>query len=155
MHFQNVDEAISRGDADLLVTREGETCVRGCYRCLLSYFNQPDHELIDRGRSEVKQFLIDLARGEVVVQPRVSSDETAVWREAFRIHRIPDPDLTPIRFGDRELDFVWRSHYVAASMHALSDESRVQAEAKGWTLFDLSGVVGASLPQTLISLFHD
>ena len=23
-------------------------CVEGCYRCLLSYYNQPDHELIDR-----------------------------------------------------------------------------------------------------------
>ena len=23
-------------------------CVKGCYRCLLSYYNQPDHELIDR-----------------------------------------------------------------------------------------------------------
>src|SRR5690606_7641203 len=45
MHFENVDEAIAAGDAKLLVSRHGEACVRGCYRCLLSYFNQPDHEL--------------------------------------------------------------------------------------------------------------
>ena len=43
-----VDEAIAAGDATLLHSRDGEACVRGCYRCLLSYFNQPDHELIDQ-----------------------------------------------------------------------------------------------------------
>ncbi|MFN7306965.1 MAG: DUF1998 domain-containing protein, partial [Acetobacteraceae bacterium] len=48
MHYDKVDEAIAAGDHTLLVNREDEACVRGCYRCLLSYFNQPDHEMIDR-----------------------------------------------------------------------------------------------------------
>ena len=67
MHFEKVDEAIAKGDATLLHSHDGEACVRGCYRCLLSYFNQPDHELIDRTSDEAKQMLIDLARGQVVV----------------------------------------------------------------------------------------
>ena len=67
MHFEKVDEAIAAGDAKLLVNRDGEACIRGCYRCLLSYFNQPDHELIDRTSDEAKQMLIDLARGRVVL----------------------------------------------------------------------------------------
>jgi hypothetical protein len=67
MHFEKVDEAIVAGDAMMLVTHDGEACVRGCYRCLLSYFNQPDHELIDRTSDEAKQMLIDLARGQVVL----------------------------------------------------------------------------------------
>ena len=41
----------------ILIDREEEACVRGCYRCLLSYFNQPDHELIDRASDEAKQLL--------------------------------------------------------------------------------------------------
>jgi hypothetical protein len=67
MHFDKVDEAIAAGDAKLLVDRDSDACVRGCYRCLLSYFNQPDHELIDRASDEAKQMLIDLARGEIVL----------------------------------------------------------------------------------------
>ena len=85
MHFKKVDEAIAAGDAKLLADREGEACVRGCYRCLLSYFNQPDHELIDRTSDEAKQMLIDLARGEVVLssaQPR--SESASGWEQAFK-----------------------------------------------------------------------
>jgi hypothetical protein len=72
MHFDRVDDAIAAGDAKLLVSHDGESCVRGCYRCLLSYFNQPDHELIDRTRDEAKQMLIDLARGRWCSRRRIS-----------------------------------------------------------------------------------
>lgn len=36
-------------------------CIAGCYRCLLSYYNQPEHNFIDRRRSEVKRMLVALA----------------------------------------------------------------------------------------------
>ena len=65
MHFDRVEEAIEAGDPDRLKERRDEACVRGCYRCLLSYFNQPDHEAIDRANPEVQQLLIDLARGHL------------------------------------------------------------------------------------------
>ena len=32
-------------------------CEAGCYRCLLSYYNQPDHELIDRCDPTVRELL--------------------------------------------------------------------------------------------------
>ncbi|AGH51753.1 DEAD/DEAH box helicase-like protein (plasmid) [Sphingomonas sp. MM-1] len=41
-----------------------EPCVAGCYRCLLSYYNQPDHELIDRRDPAVIDVLDRLARSE-------------------------------------------------------------------------------------------
>jgi very-short-patch-repair endonuclease len=43
-------------------------CEAGCYRCLLSYNNQRDHELIDRRLPSLKQFLLDLARADLVAQ---------------------------------------------------------------------------------------
>ncbi|KQO90889.1 DEAD/DEAH box helicase [Methylobacterium sp. Leaf90] len=43
-------------------TSEEGTCVAGCYRCLLSYSNQLDHELIDRQDGDVVAFLQALAR---------------------------------------------------------------------------------------------
>jgi hypothetical protein len=85
MHFEKVDEAIAAGDAKLLLSLEGEACVRGCYRCLLSYFNQPDHELIDRTSDEAKQMLIDLARGQVVLAVALDqASEGGGWAIAFR-----------------------------------------------------------------------
>jgi superfamily II DNA/RNA helicase len=43
-------------------------CEAGCYRCLLGYHNQRDHDLIDRRTPELKQFLLDLSRSELVGQ---------------------------------------------------------------------------------------
>lgn len=36
-------------------------CVRGCYRCLLSYFNQPQHSTIDRTDEDALKILVELA----------------------------------------------------------------------------------------------
>lgn len=38
-------------------------CEAGCYRCLLSYYNQPEHSLIDRRNDEMRELLCRLARG--------------------------------------------------------------------------------------------
>jgi very-short-patch-repair endonuclease len=43
-------------------------CEAGCYRCLLGYHNQREHDRIDRRIPALKQFLLDLARGELVGQ---------------------------------------------------------------------------------------
>lgn len=39
-------------------------CEAGCYRCLLSYSNQPDHERIDRRDQDVLSLLCRLARAD-------------------------------------------------------------------------------------------
>ncbi|HEY3489805.1 MAG TPA: DEAD/DEAH box helicase [Candidatus Deferrimicrobiaceae bacterium] len=39
-------------------------CEAGCYRCLLSYYNQMDHEVIDRKSSGAFELLCRLTRGE-------------------------------------------------------------------------------------------
>ena len=50
------------GLADLANGDDG--CEAGCYRCLLGYYNQPDHVLIDRQHREVLDLLCRLTRGE-------------------------------------------------------------------------------------------
>ena len=49
MHYDpaSLEDAAVRGPSALVNVPDAR-CVAGCYRCLLSYFNQPDHELIDR-----------------------------------------------------------------------------------------------------------
>ena len=65
MHYQNVDTAVAEQDPAQLRDDPDATCVKGCYRCLLSYYNQPDHELIDRKDVDVCRTLLRLARSEV------------------------------------------------------------------------------------------
>ncbi|MCB9495960.1 MAG: DEAD/DEAH box helicase [Fibrobacteria bacterium] len=85
---------------------EGETawvatddaCKAGCYRCVLSYFNQPDHERIDRRDPEVIRLLAALAKAQVTkcsesFVPPVSSavEPEAQWRSILerRAYRMP------------------------------------------------------------------
>lgn len=156
MHFDKVDDAIAAGDASLLVDRDSGSCVRGCYRCLLSYFNQPDHELIDRASAEAKQMLIDLARGEVVLAAG-SSRHAGVdgWDAALKDAGIPAPDGAPVNFADQEMRFAWRTHFVAACTGTLSAAAREIADTKGWTLFELPGTCAEGVPGALISMFKD
>lgn len=155
MHFENVDEAIAAGDATLLVTHDGEACIRGCYRCLLSYFNQPDHELIDRTRDEAKQMLVDLARGQVLLAASAeTSGEASGWLLAFKAAGLPTPDSVSISFADQEMSFVWRNHFVAACGAPLADAARAIAETRGWTLFELPQNVAAGVPSEMVSLFR-
>ncbi len=154
MHYEKVDEAIAAGDASLLVGREGEACVRGCYRCLLSYFNQPDHELIDRTSDEAKQLLVDLARGRVVLATtRSEPTECGGWQSAFKDAALPEPDASPVSFSGQEMSFVWRSHFVAACVAPLTEAAREVAEAKSWTLFELPETSAAGVPDAMISMF--
>ena len=152
MHFKKVDEAITAGDAKLLTDHDGEACVRGCYRCLLSYFNQPDHELIDRTSDEARQMLIDLARGEVVLSgPQPRSENASGWEQAFKDAGLPAPDDSSVIFADQAMDFAWRSHFIAACTAPLTAPARETAEAKGWTVFELPEA--NSVPEAMIMMF--
>lgn len=153
MHFDRVDEAIAGGDAKLLVDRDDESCVRGCYRCLLSYFNQPDHELINRTHEEAKQMLVDLARGQVVLATADQPTGSREWLDAFKEAGLPAPDNPTIRFSDQKMSFAWRSHFVAACISTLTEATRQDAEAKGWTLFELPEAVTAGVPDAMRSMF--
>lgn len=153
MHFEKVYEAIAAGDAKLLASRGGEACVRGCYRCLLSYFNQPDHELIDRTSDEAKQMLVDLARGQIVLAAAPSKPaEGGGWEGAFKEVGLPAPDASTVSFSGQEMSFAWRSHFVAACIGPLASATREAAEAKGWTLFELQGTASSGVPDAMISM---
>jgi len=156
MHFDKVDQAIAAGDAKLLVDRDGEACVRGCYRCLLSYFNQPDHEMIDRASDQAKQMLVDLARGEVVLAtaPMRSAAATG-WEPAFKEAGIPAPDDAALSFADQKMNFVWRRQRVAACTAPLTEAACEMSKVKGWTLFELPETSLASVPEAMILMFKD
>jgi hypothetical protein len=136
-----------------LTEKSNDACVRGCYRCLLSYFNQPDHEQIDRSSSEVAQLLIDLARGRTLVAARASSDSSASpWLKVFEEAGLPHMDTMPVKFGGNDVEFAWRAHGVAATTNSVSSEMSQDALSKGWELVSLPSFPDAGIPDQLIDL---
>ncbi len=51
-------------DPDTLADTKPSTCGKACYECLLDYFNQPDHQILDRYL--IRDILAELTRSECV-----------------------------------------------------------------------------------------
>jgi len=99
MHYRELDAALAEASADALAEAPDARCVAGCYRCLLSYYNQPDHELIDRKNREAVTVLLRLARSHVAAI--LAEEEVALngdWRAALAHWGLPAPDGDPLTF---------------------------------------------------------
>lgn len=133
MHFDVRGPAGLPSTSDQLVDRPDTACVAACYRCLMSYYNQPDHEYIDRRDATVRELLLRLARSTTAIDGHVatpsietvvlSDDDTSsgeAWLRQAKTHGIPPPDEQPLALVDTQLPLVWRSDYVIASLEPLS-----------------------------------
>ncbi|MFD2233198.1 DEAD/DEAH box helicase [Phaeospirillum tilakii] len=153
MHFSNIDAAIAAADPDLLVDDPDAACVKACYRCLLSYFNQPDHELIDRHDRDLLILLLRLARSSVTpVKPAPKDHHGDSWRAALARWGVVAPDSTPLQVGDGSLALVWRAALVAACVGQPPGGLSAAVEALGFTLVDLPEQPGETPPKPLLDL---
>lgn len=123
----------------------GTLCVAGCYRCLLSYYNQPDHELIDRRDAEARSILLRLAQIETVLivtpAPEVTPGGDVVeegswearWRARFGAVLAGAP--APIRslIGE-EVVFQWADDLVAIALPDTSRDLQSKLEDRGYTV---------------------
>lgn len=156
MHYDKVDDAIAAGDHTLLVDRDGEACVRGCYRCLLSYFNQPDHEMIDRASAETRQMLIDIARGTVILSPpRSQTDNNDSWLVTFKAAGIPAPDAEPVTLAGQDFPYAWREQRILAGIGPFSNALYDAANDRGWMLFTLPSSSEQALSPEFIAAFKE
>jgi len=71
------------------LTDRADSCKAGCYRCLLSYYNQPDHELIERRDPKVQAFIADLAACEVVTTAPAGGVDP--WLASLQAWGVPAP----------------------------------------------------------------
>jgi Lhr-like helicase len=142
MHYQAIDEAIAAHDATLLQNREDADCVRGCYRCLLSYYNQPDQELIDRTNENAKRVLLRLACGEVkpVVRSAAQTSANDAWHAVFSAAGIPSPDAAGLQAGSTTFAFAWRDRLVTAHDQDIDPADIKAAEALGFAVAALPAV---------------
>lgn len=121
MHFDLSDDGPLPEDATHFVDQPGTACVAACYRCLMSYYNQPDHELIDRRDEGARWVLLRLAsaqaEGPLTVQPPALgldvSGADVDWSEEASRRALPPIDPEPLTVGSAAVPLVWRRHYVA------------------------------------------
>jgi hypothetical protein len=95
----------------------GTACVAGCYRCLLSYYNQPDHPVIDRRDLGARRLLLCLAAvrtqlatvGEAA--SRANGDEASSFDATGA--GVPAPDRMNVDLDGVPVIALWRAARVA------------------------------------------
>lgn len=157
MHYRDLDPAIAAADPGLLCEEVESQCVKGCYRCLLSYYNQPDHELIDRTDAQALKALLRLARSETEVPAADAGGsgagaEHGSWAEALKAWKLPVPEGAPVVFADVACPLHWKRDRVAASFCKISPQARESAEAASYELVLLPSEPGPEAPAELVSL---
>jgi very-short-patch-repair endonuclease len=144
--------------ADIPTPPPGEPCTAACYRCLLSYRNQPDHQLLDRLLvlpllNDWQHAIVDLAVGPGnPVEERAALNraaESELEREFLaylenRGRRMPSRAGVLIAEAGTRPDFLYDDAsvavYIDGSPHDYPDRQRRDAEitAKlrdlGWTV---------------------
>ena len=151
MHLAVGDGPLPDAPSDL-ADQPGAACVAACYRCLMSYYNQPDHEALDRRDEDARAMLLRLAHARTA--PRESRPSPAPgpaagegsreerWRAEALRRGIPAPDPEPLSAGGRSLRCVWRKHYVAAVIDEADRPALPVLEDLGFEVIEFAGPEG-------------
>jgi hypothetical protein len=126
-----------------------DACVAGCYRCLLSYFNQPDHNLIDRRDPEVTAFLCKLAEPETADDTTIARADSK-WSSALRRWDLPAPSTRKI--GGISYDLYWPNFQVLAVAGLAPNGLAAACADFGVDLVELPNEPGEAAPAELIKL---
>ena len=140
MHFAISDVGPLPKDESALLDQPDFPCVAACYRCLMSYYNQPDHEIIDRRDSAARGILLRLAHSttrSIPDNPKdgsfVPADSTKVrWFDELARRGIPAVDPVPMGDKGHEVSLVWRRYYVAAALDKIEIASARNLEELGF-----------------------
>jgi Domain of unknown function (DUF1998)/Helicase conserved C-terminal domain len=123
MHYEGIEAAATAGDPALLVPAAHANCVKGCYRCLLSYYNQLDHEHIDRTDVAALALLLRLTRCIVIPTQTAQPVEGSPWHQAIKDWGLPAPSASPLLAEGSMFPLVWKEHRVVAATEILSQET--------------------------------
>jgi hypothetical protein len=131
-------------------------CVAGCYRCLLSYYNQPDHESIDRRDIGVLRLLWRLAQVKTSLhaQPDApvhlpEAPAAPGWAgqwHALRAKHAPDLPAPATAEADGQVVLHWPDHYAAVGLPDTPRELQAAWEDRGYSFIRFPADTSAWLP---------
>jgi len=123
-------------------------CEAGCYQCLLSYFNQPDHQNINRRNEDVLKLLVALANAEVTPQAPMnspSSDDNddellASWLQELDLRGLMRPDEVQVSVNAGAAVAAGRFDLTRALvfLQPINEEVANLLCDKGWQVIDMS-----------------
>lgn len=144
MHYKLTDDGkLEDGD---------KPCVEACYRCLMSYFNQPDHEHLDRTNEKVVDFLLAMAGSETAKgQAPISDPHDVPWLSKISEWELPMPGSLSIDGHEHQL--YWSQHLLLAVPGGASAGLIDTCSARGIDVIDLPSEPPATLPANLAQYF--
>lgn len=131
MHFDLGAAGDPLPPAEALRDVDGTQCVAGCYRCMLSYYNQPDHPVIDRRDKAAQALLLRLAAVRTQLAPHCAAagsasgpdggtaDAPAVTPEVVAggfnatAAGLPEPSAVNLQVNEVAVLALWRTERVA------------------------------------------
>ena len=111
-----------------------ENCLAGCYHCLLSYYNQPDHLNIDRHDPEALKLLTAILSGSIKIKENtISNDSVTKFARFLEENRINVPDLetNKVTRSGITIPYYSRQYKTAIFMADINPEDREHFENKG------------------------
>lgn len=132
-------------DGDLHDTEDA--CVAGCYRCLLSYYNQPDHEMIDREDEKVRDVIERMARCERDHPANTAPNADDPWLVALARWNAPLP-RSEIVVGTA-WPLCWPDLLVMAVVGTPPPELVTRCAEIGRDLIELPELPGEKMPPAL------
>jgi len=130
-------------------------CEAGCYQCLLSYFNQPDHEHINRRHPEVLKLLVAMANSQVRARPNTAAlfapdsapqnptlDDTPLTRWLNALHKagLPAPDAVNVTVnqGAATAAAQYKAARALVFLAPVDAVTSATLHDKGWQVLDFS-----------------
>ena len=127
MHYKSVDGQFAEDTISEVTDTEGKAlCEAGCYRCLLSYFNQPDHASIDRRDPNALKLLIAMTHARVQTQDLEKVPEDNLLRKFLIARGCRVPDSWDVKLPEMSfsVDALYRSLRTAVCLKEPEKDDR-------------------------------
>ncbi len=149
MHFQKPDGEWSTSHLPTLEKKDdlnNALCEAGCYQCLLSYYNQPDHENINRRNQDALELLVALANANVQAVtisaqegPAIGGD--SLGQELLRVisqqgFNQPDATFVAVSGGAATAVAQYKNARALVFTQSLAEGIVQQLTDKGWSCID-------------------
>jgi len=123
-------------------------CEAGCYQCLFSYFNQPDHDHINRRNQDALALLVALANAKVIMAPQVGQQQQNnqgdgidnQWLEMASAIGVSKPESMNVAITGTTYFATaqYKSKRILVFTQVIEQSTSAMLQDKGWIVLDFS-----------------